>query len=409
MWRNRDFAAYWIGQTVSEFGTQVTFVAMPLLAVLTLDASVGELGLLRFAEYLPFLLLTPIFGVWADRSRRRPLMMWTYATRAILVASVPLLVVLGLLNMRLLTVIVFAIGAGAALFEVCWMSYVPGLVPPEGLVDAMGKCGVSTAAAEVSGPGAGGLLVQALTAPVVLVVDTVSYLVGLVSLARIRYREPEPQLGEGSRRHVGRELLEGMRFAFGHPYIRPTIIMAGVGNFFMLITETVFLVYAVDVLRLSPGLIGLVLTATGAGGLLGAAVSNVITRRWPLGSIVVGARLAGGLGVFLLPAAAGTEVVVVAMCAASFFIVQAGLANSNVVIGSLRQAVTPPQIRGRMNASCRTVVYGALPLGSLAGGLLGETIGMHPTLWLGAIGYAGSIIPVLLSPVSRLRTIPQPS
>ncbi|GAB3432975.1 MFS transporter [Flindersiella endophytica] len=406
MWRNRDFAAYWVGQTASEFGTQVTFVALPLLAVLTLHASVGQVGMLRFAEYLPYLILTPLFGVWADRSRRRPLMLGSYAVRAILVFSIPALIALGLLRMPLLLVIVFVVGAGAALFEVCWLSYVPGLVPDDRLVDAMAKCATSQSAAEVSGPGIGGVLVQLVTAPVALLVDGVSYVIGVASLARTRYREPEPTVASTGR-HVWRELYEGLRFAFGQPYIRPTVLMAAIGNFFLLVAETVFLVYAVRDLRLSAGLIGLILTATGAGGLLGAGLSHAATKRWPLGTVMVSTRIACAVGAVLLPVAAGPTVLVVAVCIASFFIVHGGMSTSNVLVSSLRQAVTPAHIRGRMNASCRTVVYGALPLGSLAGGILGETIGLHASLWLAAVGYATSIIPVLASPIPRLGGLPE--
>jgi MFS family permease len=408
LWRHRDFTAYWVGQTASEFGTQVTFVALPLLAVLTLHASVGQVGLLRFAEYLPFLILTPLFGVWADRSRRRPLMLGSYVARAILVFSVPALIAFGLLPMPVLLVIVFAIGAGAALFDVCWLSYIPGLVPKDRLVEAMAKCQMSQSTAEVSGPGIGGALVQLLTAPIALVVDGVSYLIGVASLARTRYREPEPAHTDTGRQ-VWRELYEGLRFAFGQPYIRPTVLTAAIGNFFLLVAETVFLVYAVRDLRLSAGLIGLILTATGAGGLVGAIVSNAATKRWPLGIVLLSTRVACSVGAILLPMASGPTVLAVAVCMASFFLVHGGMATSNVLVASIRQAVTPGYIRGRMNASCRAVVYGALPLGSLTGGILGQTIGLHTALWLAAIGYATSILPILASPIARLGNLPDPS
>lgn len=406
LWRDRDFSTFWIGQTTSQVGSQITLVALPLVAVLTLNVGSGELGVLRFAEYLPFLAFTLLFGVWADRRRRRPLMVASNVVRGVLIALVPLLAAFDLLTLPLLFAVVFVVGMGAALFEVCWLSYLPVLVGRSRLVEAMGKVSTSHSAAEVAGPGAGGLLVQLTTAPFALLLDALSYLVSVVSLLSIRHREPDPAPEAVPRRHLGRELGEGLRFAFGEPHIRATAITASMSNFFYLTTETVFLLYAVRELHFSPGLIGLILTAMGAGGLLGAAFANAISGRFPFGQVYVIARLTGGLGAILLPLAAGPKVVVVAMCFASFFVVQAAVANTNVLGISLRQTLTPDDIRGRMNASVRTLAFGSLSLGGLAAGWLASVIGFHATLWLAAIGYAATIVPILASPLPRLRTLP---
>jgi MFS family permease len=407
LWRNRDFAAFWVGETVSQLGSQVTFIALPLVGVLTLHVTTGQLGILRFAELSPFLACTLFLGVWADRSRRRPLMIASNAVRGVLIGSVPLLAALGLLSLPVLICVAIVTGLCAALFDVCWLSYVPGLVDRGRLIEAMGKVSMSHASAEVAGPGVGGLLVQLATAPFALVLDAVSYLVSVTSLLTIRHHEPPPARGPGARRHFGGELTEGLRFAFREPHIRATALVASMSNFFGVLTETVFLLYAVRVLHFRPGLIGLILSAIGAGGLLGAACANMINRRFPLGRVYVGARLAGGLGAVLLPLAAGPDAVVVAMSMASFFIVQAAVANTNVLNTSLRQVLTPDEIRGRMNASVRTLAQGSPALGGLAAGLSGSLIGLHATLWLGSIGYAAAVIPVLASPIPRLRSLPQ--
>jgi MFS family permease len=408
LWRNRSFTAFWVGQTVSQFGTQVTFVALPLAAVLTLQVSAGQLGLLRFAEDLPYLLFTLAFGVWADRRRRRRLMLATYVLRGALVGLVPLLAFLGLLRFSLLTMIAFCVGVGAALFEVCWLSYVPSLVESNRLVEAMSKVATSNSSAEVAGPALGGVLVQLLTAPYALLLDALSYVVGVISLLSVRVREPKPKPPRGTPRQIVAELVEGPRFAFTERHIRALAFMAAIANLFALITETVFLFYAVRGLGLSPSVIGFVLTTIGAGGLFGAAVSNAIIKRWPLGRVFLWARVIGGLGALLLPLAVGPQAVIVAICMASFFLVQAAFAISNIVSSSLRQVLTPERIRGRMNASIRTLVFGALPLGGLAAGLLTETLGARPALWLGATGYVASIIPVLASPIPGLRNLPTP-
>lgn len=406
LWRRRDFLAYWVGDTVSSLGTQVTFIALPLVALLTLDVTTRELGVLRFAEYLPFLAFTLPFGVWADRRRRRPLMIGAHLVRATLVAIVPLLALFGVVRFPALVTIAFAVGTCTALFEVCWLSYVPSLVPSGRLVEAIGKVATSHSAAEVTGPALGGLLVQHVTAPLALIADAVSYLVAAASLVMVRDREPDPSRHDDAGHNVLAELRAGLGFAFRQPYIRATAFCAAQANFFGILTETVFLQYAVRELRLSPGLLGLVLSAVGAGGILGAACANGIVTRFPVGRVYVIARLISGGGVLLLPMSDGSTSTAVVTCMASFFLWQAALANTNVVNASLRQAMTPEHLRGRMNASVRTLVFGTMPLGGLAGGLLGDLIGLRPALWLGAIGYAASIVPILLSPLPRLRKIP---
>jgi predicted MFS family arabinose efflux permease len=327
--------------------------------------------------------------------------------RGMLIGSVPFLAAAGLLRVPVLIGIALAMGVCAALFDVCWTSYVPGLVDRSRLIEAMGKVSTSQSAAEVAGPGLGGMLVQLVTAPFALALDALSYLISVMSLLAIRHCEPHLAAGRNVRGHLGRDLAEGLKFAFGEPHIRATVFAASLGNFFSVITETVFLVYAVRVLHFSPSLIGLVLTAIGAGGLLGAACANMINRRFPLGRVYVTARLTGSLGALLLPLAAGPTGPVAAMCMTSFFIVQAALANMNVISASLRQALTTDGIRGRMNASARTLVLGSVSLGGLAAGAFGSTIGLHATLWLGAIGYSAPLIPILGSPIPHLRTLPR--
>jgi hypothetical protein len=255
----------------------------------------------------------------------------------------------------------------------------------------MCKVATSHSAAEVAGPAVGGLLVQLMTAPLALVADALSYVVAAASLLFVGHREPAPAAADPGRRRVLAELADGLRFAFRQPYIRATAFCAAQGNFFALLTETVFLQYAVRELRLGPGLIGLTFSAVGAGGLLGAVLANSIVSRYPIGRVYVTARVVSGVGVLLLPLAGGSTAVAVATCMASFFIWQAALANSNVINASLRQAMTPEHLRGRMNASVRTLVFGALPLGGLAGGLFGDLIGLRAALWLGA---ADTALPV---------------
>jgi predicted MFS family arabinose efflux permease len=325
--------------------------------------------------------------------------------RALLIALVPLSAMLGLLRTPELVVIAFAAGTCTAMYEVCWLSYVPSLVRRTQLIDAMGKVSASHSAAETAGPAVGGALVQVLTAPFALVVDAISYLVGAASLLAVRQREPD-RVVIGTPRRVVPELVEGLKFTFGQPCIRATAFCAALGNFFSLITETVFLPYAVRELHLAPALVGLTLSAMGIGGLIGAVTAYRIIRRFALGRVYVVARSVSAAGTLLLPLATGSKLVTVAVCMASFFVWQAALASTNVINSSLRQALTPEKLRGRMNASVRTLVFGALPLGGLTGGVLGSYLGLHNTLWIGAAGFATSLLPILLSPLPRLRSLP---
>jgi hypothetical protein len=270
----------------------------------------------------------------------------------------------------------------------------------------MGKVATTNSVAEAAGPVLGGTLVQLITAPFVLALDAGSYLIGALSLAGVRRPEPKHAPAVPEPAHIFTELIDGLRFTFGEPHIRATALSAATSNFFAIVTETAFLLYAVRDLDFSPSVIGLVLAGVGLGGLVGAACSNGISSRWPIGRVYLGSRVIGGGAAMLLPLAGGSLPVAAAMCMVSFFLAQAALANTNVLNASLRQALTPDRLRGRMNASARTLIYGVLPVGGLAAGYLGTSLGLHATIWVGAIGYAASILPILASPIPRLVTLP---
>jgi predicted MFS family arabinose efflux permease len=409
LWHHPDFMKFWVGETVSLFGSQVTFLALPLTAVLVLSVSPEQLGLLRFLEYAPFLLFTLVFGVWVDRRRRRPVMILANLVRALLVGLVPVLSLAGMLHMSVLYVIAFAVGTFTVLFDLCWLSYVPILVGRQHLVEANSKVATSLAAADVAGPGLGGVLVQLLTAPRALAFDALSYVASLVSLLLIKAEEPAPAAPADGKRNLLREMGEGLRLVLRQPYLRATAMQGGIWNFAVMASDPVFLLYAIRELGFSPGLVGLIYGLGAIGGVLGSAVASTVSRDRPLGAVMLGAVLFGTLPAFLLPLAAGPQGVMATLFVLAFFLIRGGLGVSNVLAITLRQTVTPNAMLGRMNSVMRTILYGVGTLGALVGGVLGATLGLRPALWVAAVLFTASLIPILLSPIPRLQSMPEPA
>ncbi|GGZ51001.1 MFS transporter [Streptomyces inusitatus] len=418
LWRNGDFLKLWLGETLSLLGAHVTHLALPLTAISAFNATDEQVGVLRFLQLVPYLGLALLFGVWVDRTRRRRLMLGANTIRMVLLALVPVLHWLGALDMVTLMVIACAVGTASVLFDVSWMSYVPSLVrDPKQYVEAGAKLGAGSSAADVAGPGLAGLLVAALTAPVALIVDALSYLVSIVSLLLIRTREPRPgpraersseQSSErpADRRHLPTELRDGLRWVFRDPVLRSLALIGFCCNFSMISVWTMFLLYGTNDLGLSPATIGGIFAAASLGGLAGAAISRGVIRRFPLGRVYLVSQSALLLGPALIAVAAGPRPVMVALFVLSFLITYLGLGVAGVIIVSLRQITTPQRLMGRMNASFRTLLFGGGALGGLTAGLLSGGIGADNALTAAAIASAVVVITLFRSPVTRLTTMP---
>lgn len=408
LWRNRDFVTFWSGETLSLFGGQVTNLALPLTAVLVFDASAEQVGLLRFLQLVPYLLLALVFGVWVDRHRRKPVMLVANAARMLLIGLVVVLAHYGHLSVTGLLTIAFAVGVFSVLFDVSWMSFVPTLVEdPRQYVEANQKLGVTQSTTDVAGPGAAGVLIGWLGPATALVVDALSYLGSLASLLLIRTPEPTPAPAAGGR-HLGRELAEGVRWVFGHRILRPLAVLAPFTNFSLTCVSTLFLLYAVREKGLGPADVGLVLSVSSVGALVGALVSRTVIRRFPVGPVYGLALAAVYAGPLLLPLAGGPRPVVVGLCMLSLGGSYLGSGLSNVVQLTLRQTCTPPALMGRMTAAFRTLLFGGGALGGLAAGLIGGSLGLHAGLAVVAVCSAAMLVPIALSPVVRLRAMPAP-
>ncbi|MQS15663.1 MFS transporter [Streptomyces kaniharaensis] len=404
-WRNGDFLRFWLGETVSLLGTQVTNLALPLTAINAFGATDEQVGLLRFLQLVPYLGLALLIGVWTDRARRRPVMLGANLVRLVLLGLVPLLYWWHALDLPVLMVIACAVGIASVVFDVSWMSYVPVLVKsPEHYVEASARMGASSSAADVAGPGLAGVLVSALGAPVALVVDACSYAVSLVSLLLIRTPEPRPE--PAAERHLLRELGDGLGWVMRDGVLRALALIGFCCNFSMITVWTMFLLYGTHDLRLGSTTLGTVFAVASVGGLIGALISRRVIARFPLGRVYLVAQSALLLGPTLIPAATGPRPVMIGMFVLSFFTTYLGLGVAGVIIVSLRQAVTPQSMMGRMTAAFRTLLFGGGALGGLSAGLLTGQLGARGALTVAAAGSAVVVIGLVLSPVSRLQDLP---
>ncbi len=404
LWGNTHFLTFWLGETVSLFGSQVTLVALPLTAVLVLHVNAEQLGVLRTLEWLPYIPFPLLLGVWVDRRRRRPLMIGANIARMGLIGLVPLLSLLHLLQLSPLYIIAFCTGVCTVLFDLCWQSFVPGMVPKEDLIEANSKIAASAAAAEVGGPGIAGVLVQLLTAPLALFADSMSFLLSVLSLLLIR--KPEPLVERTHQTHWFKEIAEGLRLTFRNPYIRTLTLQASAWNFFFAILDTIFLLYALRELGFSPSLLGF-LYATGAiGGLLGSALATQLMKRFHLGIVICATFTLGSVPFLLLAAITGPYNVVMVICVIVFFLVRTALGIYTVVSISLRQAVTPHSMMGRVSASTRVLTYGATTFGALVSGFLGAAIGLRSSLLVTGCGFIVVLLPIFFSPLLRLKAMP---
>lgn len=407
LWRHPDFMKLWSAQTVSVFGSQVTTVALALTAVLTLHATPLQLGLLRAVGSAPPLVIALFAGVWVDRLPRRPLLVWADLGRAALLGSIPCAALLGMLGMEQLYIVVFLAGVLTTVFDVSHMSFVPALVQPEQLVDGNSKLQATFSLAYVLGPGLAGSLVALTTAPLAIAVDALSFLVSALFIGLIRVAGVTPR-APARRENVRRDIGEGLRAVFGTPVLRAIALYAGAHFFFVSAILSLLPLYASRDLGVPPALIGVVFAAIGVGYLLGALVGRGVARRFGLGLASVGGAVLNGVAVLLIPLAGGHGIVPVALLVASQLFLGLGIMVNDVPETSLRQALTPDHLRGRVNATIRFAARGPSLFGALLGGALGQAIGPRLTLLVMGVGLLCAPLWLIFSPIPSLREPPVP-
>jgi MFS family permease len=402
---NSDFVKLWAGETVSLVGTQVTQFTMPLVAILSLNATVFEVGMLNALRFVPVIVLSVMAGVWLDRRRRRPVLIGCALSSAVLIGLVPLASVTGMLSIGLLYVVIALVGTLNMTFDVGALSYVPQLVEQRHLSEANGKIQASTAAAGIAGPGLAGLLVGLITAPITLSVDAVSYLCSAVGLITIRRPEPPPAAPAGPT-SIRRSIAEGFRAVYGNRLLRPLLAQSTVLNLFFGSYNVIFVVYAVRVLGLTPFKLGIVIGAAAIGGLFGALFATRVRNVLGLGRTMAFATACMAVSPLLLLIPHDASVPAVTVLALGQFGYGTNIAIFNVNAITLRQVVTPKPLLARMNATYRMLLFGAAPPGAVIGGLLGSVVGLRAALVISLVLMTSPALWIFRSPVFRLRTMP---
>jgi len=405
LWRNRDFMWLWAAQTVSQFGSQISSLAIPLVAILTLDASTFQVSVLVVVGWAPFFLFSLPAGAWIDRLPRRPILVASDWGRALALASIPLAYFLDAMTLAQLYVVQLVVGLFTVFFDLSYQSYLPSVVEREELGEGNAKLEVSRSAAQVAGPGLAGVLVRVLTAPYAILADAVSFVASALFLSRIERPEPKPKTAAERSTRLRDEIGEGLRFVLRHPLLRPIVIFVGVSNIFVNMLFAIYLVYAVRELDLSAATIGLIFSLGNIGTLVGALTATRLARTVGIGPGLIITATIGSLGLLLIPLARGDVVIpflVVASLLWGYFVL-----TYYVNAITLIQAITPDHLLGRTNASRRFLVQGVIPFGALLGGALGTTLGLRPAIAIGAVGASLAVLPLFFSPLRQIKETSQ--
>lgn len=406
---NRDSLAWhpgfrrlWAGDALSQFGRMVTTLAMPLLAVTVLHATTFQVGLLTTFEFLAFLLIGLPAGAWVDRLRRRGVMIVADLGRAVALGSVPLAAVLGVLTIWQLYAVVLLTGALTVFFDVSYQSYLPFLVGRERLVEGNAKLQGTQSVAQVAGPGLGGLLVQALTAPFALLADVASYLWSALWLGTIRRREPAPE--PVAHIPLRSQIREGVAFVVKHPLLRPIAGCTATSNLWGSARHALLVLFLARDVGLSAGVIGVLMSAGACGGIVGALLARRLAERVGQGRLIWLSMAVGSPFLLVIPFVHRDWTL--GLFVFAWIVVSAKVVIYNVTQVSLRQTVCPERLLGRMNATMRFFVWGIMPLGGLLGGALGALLGVREAMLVIAVG---SLLPFLwpyFSPLRTLRELP---
>jgi MFS family permease len=405
IWRHRDFLLLWSGQTVSEMGSSVTTLALPLVAVVLLQATTFQVGLLTAAVSLAFAVIALPAGAIVDRHAKRWVMISCDVARLLIIGSVPVAYAAGVLALWQLYAVAVLAGVCTVFFDVSYQSYLPSLMAQEHLMDANGKLGATSAFAELVGPGLGGGLVGAFGAAGAMTADAVSYVVSVASLLGIRHREAPPaRPADGARRSLRADIAEGLSFVVRHPILRKVVACTGTSNLFSSIAGAVEVIFLIRVLHVHPGYVGLLFAIAAIGGVLGGVLAGRLAKRIGSARIIWYSILVIGFPAMMTPLSQRGWAL--ALFPVGFAFGFFASVVYNVAQVSYRQSVCPPQLLGRMNAAVRWIVWGTMPIGGVIGGLLGTAVGIRPTMWIGVVGSWAAGFFVYFSPLRTMRDVP---
>lgn len=404
--RNRNFLNFWTAQTVSQVGAQLGHLAFPVLAVSLLGASAFQVGALNASATAAFLLVGLPAGAWVDRWIKRRVMIAADLVRVMAMAAVPLLWWAGVLAIWHLYIVAAIVGIATVFFDVSYQSIVPILVRREQVADANSKLESTAQLARMGGPALGGGLLQVISVPLLFVFESAGYLVSAIFLWRTKDHE-EPH-STADRRPLSKEIAEGLSYVWRHPLISKIAACTAGTNFFSTLTLTLFPILVLRELDLGAAGLGIIMSVGAVGGLLGALATPWIAERIGEGTVIpLAALTAASFGVLIpLSALADSEGLALGVLIVADFGFAFSVLAYNVMQVSMRQRVCPRRLLGRMNASIRFLVWGVMPIAALLSGLLGETIGVLPTMWIGVVGGFLAAAPVLFSSLLRMKKLP---
>jgi MFS family permease len=402
LWRHPSFLKLWTSETIASFGGQFSDLAIPFTAVLVLQGTPSQLGILNAAATAPFLIFSLIAGVWVDRHRRRSIMIASNIGRALLLAMIPIAAAANFLSIPLLLTVAFLVGSLRVFFEIAYQSYLPGLVERQQLVDANSRLEASRAVSSVAGPSAAGVVIQIISAPFAIAFDAVSFVFSTLFLSRIRYEEMVED--DSARPSVLSDIREGLEIVFKDARLRSVAGAAATANFFEFAIQAIFILYAVNVLGLAPIQLGIVFSIGAIGAIVGALVAGNLAHRLGVGpaiiaSLALGATTWGPLIYFADRSNA------VPLFIAAWFLGEVSFVAWSINQSSFRQAICPARLQGRMNATLRFLTVGTVPLGSIAGGILGEMLGLRLAIGVAAICLLFTPFWMIFSPVRRMKRV----
>lgn len=404
LWHDRNFLTMWSGQALSQFGAQITELAIPVLAVLVLQATEFQVGLLGAAGVAAFLLIGLPAGAWIDRMRKRHVMICADAVRAVALLAVPLLWWAGVLEMWHLYVVVLVMGIATTFFDVSYQSIIPSLVRSKQIAEANGKLQATYELANISGPAIGGWLIGILTAPIAILATVFTYVASLIAL--VFMRDAEVVTPKHERNPIMQEIGEGLRWVFGNPLLRRIVGCTGLSNFASTLSYTLLPIFLLRELGFTPTAMGVIIGIGSVGGFLGAIATPHIVQRIGEARAIPVSAIAFSVVALFLPVAATVPEFALPLLIAQGFVMSFTVLLYNVTQVTFRQRITPPRLLGRMNASIRFVVWGVMPISALLAGVLGTWIGVVPTMWAGAGLALVSALFVVIGPFWTMRELP---
>ncbi|MBT1184538.1 MFS transporter [Streptomyces sp. CJ_13] len=421
LWRHRDFRNLWLGQTSSMFAAHMVAVIFPLLASVSLDASLFEMGLLSAAGYVPYIGVSLFAGVWLDRKPKRAIIVLCDIARALLLLAIPIAWWLDLLSVPTLLVVALLVGCFSVVADVGSASILPALVERDDLIEGNSKLELSASSASIAGSALGGGIFQLLAGPVSMLINTVLFALSAFFTALIRGERKGAEGSDGTQgtegseegaeagQSIWRDMADGVAFVTGHVTVRTLVLTTLIINFFMAIAEPVALVFVTRTLDIPPYTVGLILAASGAGALVGAVIAAPMSRLLPLGRLLVLTATLTGVASLLTPLATLVPApAAVALMVAMYVLDAAMIVVYNINVRSYRSAITPDEMQGRMNATNRMAGMGVMPIGAVLGGLLGTAVGTLPALVLASLGTLLAPLVLACSHVRTVKRVPVP-